>query len=60
MTGPTASLVAHYRDRLRELRADVDALAWGGLSREAALDVLGNGATPEAIDALLEAARADS
>jgi hypothetical protein len=53
----TAALVALYHDRLRRLRADANALAWGGLSRDAALDVLGDDATLEAIDALVDAAR---
>lgn len=57
MTELTASLVGLYHDGLRELRADSDALAWGGLSREAALDVLGEGAAPQVIDALLDAVK---
>lgn len=50
----TSALVALYRDRLRRLRTDTDERSWGGLSREAAFDVLGDGATPEAVDALLD------
>jgi hypothetical protein len=37
----------------------LDTLAWGGISRDAALEVLRDDATPEAVEALLEAARAD-
>jgi hypothetical protein len=55
----TEALVALYGDHLRELRADDDALAWGGLRYDAARDVLGNDASPEAIDAMLDAARTD-
>ena len=55
----TGTLVARYRERFAELCRDADARVWGGLRREAALDVLGHGATPAMIDALLEAARAD-
>lgn len=52
-----AALIVQYRERLAELRRDPDASAWGGLLREAALDVLGDNAAPEAIDALIVAAR---
>ncbi len=56
----TKTLIALFRDRRRWLRADAEALAWGGLSREAALDVLGDDATLEAIDALVDAGRSHS
>lgn len=52
-----AALVAQYRERRAELRRDPDALAWGGLSYDAARDVLGDDASPEAINALIDAAR---
>lgn len=58
MTNTEIELVTLYRERLRELRADAAAVAWGGLRREAALDVLGADASAEAIDALLVAATA--
>jgi hypothetical protein len=52
-----AALVAQYRERLAELRSDPDARAWGGLCFEAALSVLGDDATSEAIASLTGAAR---
>jgi hypothetical protein len=52
------ALATRYREPLTELACDADARAWGGLRREAAIDVLGDDATPEAIDALVDAARA--
>lgn len=55
-----AALVAQYRERLAELRGDRAALEWGGLRVEAALKVLGDDAPREMVDALLDAARADS
>ena len=53
----TEAMVGLYLDCLREPRASAAALEWGGLCREATLDLLGDGAAPEAIDALLDAAR---